>query len=74
MMYSELLKLTNGKATYEQFLDIEALYMSREKMTQQQAAILWKYRYAEKKRKPSQKNCGRLKPLSGNSDFRCIGW
>ena len=30
MMYSELLNLTDGKATYEQFLDIEMVYMSKE--------------------------------------------
>lgn len=61
MMYSELLKLTGGKATYEQFLDIEAVYMSREKMTQQEAAALWKRRYAKKIRKPLPKELREIK-------------
>lgn len=51
-MYSELLNLTDGKATYEQFLDIEAMYMAKESMTKKQAVTLWKRRYAEKKEKP----------------------
>lgn len=68
MMYSELLKLTDGKATYEQFLDIEAVYMSREEMTQQQAAKLWKRRYADKKRKPLAKELREIK--SAIRDFK----
>lgn len=55
MMYSELLDLTDGKATYEQFLDIEAVYMAKENMTKKQAAALWKRRYAEKEVKPLPK-------------------
>lgn len=54
-MYSELLDLTDGKATYEQFLDIEAVYMAKENMTKKQAAALWKRRYAEKEVKPLPK-------------------
>lgn len=54
-MYSELLNLTDGKATYEQFLDIEAVYMAKESMTKKQAAALWKRRYAEKEVKPLPK-------------------
>lgn len=61
MMYSELLKLTDGKATYEQFLDIEAVYMSREKITKKQAASLWRRRYAEKTRKPLAKELREIK-------------
>ena len=61
MMYSELLKLSDGKATYEQFLDIEAVYMSREEMTKQQAAKLWKRRYAKKNRKPLPKELREIK-------------
>lgn len=68
MMYSELLKLTDGKATYEQFLDIEAVYMSREEMTKQQAAKLWKRRYAEKKQKPLAKELREIK--SAIRDFK----
>lgn len=68
MMYSELLKLTDGKATYEQFLDIEAVYMSREEMTKQQAAKLWKRRYTEKKRKPLAKELREIK--SAIRDFK----
>lgn len=55
MMYSELLNLTDGKAAYEQFLDIEAVYMAKESMTKKQAAALWKRRYAEKEAKPLPK-------------------
>lgn len=60
MMYSELLALTEGRATYEQFLDIESVYMSREEMTKQQAANLWKRRYA-KIRKPLAKEVREIK-------------
>lgn len=52
MMYSELLNLTDGKATYEQFLDIEAAYMDKESMTKKQAAALWKRRFGKKEEKP----------------------
>lgn len=55
MMYSELLDLTDGKAIYEQFLDIEAVYIAKENMTKKQAAALWKRRYAEKEVKPLPK-------------------
>lgn len=61
MMYSELLTLTDNKATYEQFLDIEAVYMSREEMTKQQASKLWERRYADKKRKPLAKELREIK-------------
>lgn len=61
MMYSELLTLTDNKATYEQFLDIEAVYMSHKEMTKQQAAKLWKRRYADKKRKPLAKELREIK-------------
>lgn len=59
MMYSELLALTEGRATYEQFLDIESVYMTQE-MTKQQAANLWKRRYA-KIRKPLAKEVREIK-------------
>ncbi len=52
MMYTELLALTDGKATYEQFIEIEAVYMTKEDMTKKQAATLWKRRYGVKKDKP----------------------
>lgn len=61
MMYSELLTLTDNKATYEQFLDIEAVYMSHKEMTKQQAAKLWERRYADKKRKPLAKELREIK-------------
>lgn len=61
MMYFELLALTDDKATYEQFLDIEAAYMSRESMTKEQAASLWKRRYGEKIRKPLAKELREIK-------------
>lgn len=52
MMYFELLNLTGGKATYEQFLNIEAAYMAKESMTKKQAAALWKRRFEKKEEKP----------------------
>ena len=55
MMYSELLNLTDGKATYEQFIDIEAAYMAKESMTKKQAAALWKRRFGEKVERPLPK-------------------
>ena len=55
MLYQELLSLTNGKATYEQFVEIEAAYMVKESMTKKQAAALWKRRFGEKTRKPARK-------------------
>ena len=55
MLYQELLSLTNGKATYEQFVEIEAAYMAKESMTKKQAAALWKRRFGEKISKPARK-------------------
>lgn len=55
MMYSELLNLTGGQATYEQFLNIESVYMAKEDMTKKQAAALWKRRYGKKEEKPLPK-------------------
>jgi len=61
MMYNELLTLTDGKATYEQFTEIEAVYMSKEAMTKEQAARLWKRRYGEKIVKPLAEEMRRVK-------------
>lgn len=61
MMYSELLNLTDGKATYEQFLDIESAYMKKEEMTKKQAATLWKRRYGKKEEKPIPKYLKEIK-------------
>lgn len=61
MMYNELLALTDGKATYEQFLDVEDVYMSRESMTKLQAAALWKRRYGPKENKPRADELRRIK-------------
>lgn len=73
MMYSELLKLTGGKASYEQFVDIEAAYMDCEKMTKQQAARLWKRRYGEKVLKPLAKELREIKEairdFKGNKEY-----
>ncbi|MDR2729165.1 MAG: hypothetical protein LBB56_08520 [Chitinispirillales bacterium] len=33
MLYTELLKLTDDQTTYEQYLDIEAVYMSKDDTT-----------------------------------------
>lgn len=73
MMYSELLALTGGKATYEQFTEIEAAYMAHEEMTKQQAARLWKRRYGEKTRKPLAKELREIKEairdFKGNEEY-----
>lgn len=61
MIYQELLVLIGGKATYEQFLDIEAAYMAKDSMTKKQAAALWKRRYAEKEVKPLAKELKEIK-------------
>ena len=61
MLYIELLSLTDDKATYEQFLDIESVYKSKEEMTKQQAARLWKRRYGEKVEKPRPEEMRRIK-------------
>ena len=61
MMYCELLALTDNKATNEQFIEIEAVYMSREAMTKEQAARLWKRRYGEKMDKPRAAEMRRIK-------------
>jgi len=60
-MYSELLVLTDEKATYEQFIEIEAVYMSKEEMTKEQAARLWKRRYGVKESKPRPEEMRRIK-------------
>jgi len=61
MLYSELLNLTDDKATYEQFLDIEVEYMKKDSMTKEQAAKLWKRRYGEKVYKPRPEEMRRIK-------------
>lgn len=73
MMYSELLGLTDGKATYAEFLEIEAVYMAREDMTKLQATSLWKRRYAEKALKPLAKKLREIKEairdFKGNKEY-----
>lgn len=61
MLYSELLAHTDGRATYEQYKEIEAIYMSNEAMTIRQAAILWKRRFAVKNVKPRAKEMREIK-------------
>lgn len=61
MMYHELYNLTNGQATYEQFLNIESVYNAKENMTKQQAAKLWKRRYGTKEEKPLAKELKEIK-------------
>lgn len=61
MLYSELLTLTNGKASYEQFLDVEKAYMKKESMTKKQAATLWKRRYGKKPLTPRPKELKEIK-------------
>lgn len=50
MMYSELLVLTNNKATYDEFLVVEKVYMESDTMTKKQAAELWSRLYESKNR------------------------
>lgn len=52
MMYQEFLVLTDNQATYEQFVEIQDIYMSKESMTKKQAAALWRRRYGKKIEKP----------------------
>lgn len=73
MMYQELRALTDGKATYEQFLEIEKTYTASEEMTKKQAAQLWKRRYGEKTRKPLAKELREIKEairdFKGNKEY-----
>lgn len=73
MMYQELRALTDGKAAYEQFLEIEQTYTAREEMTKKQAAQLWKRRYGEKTRKPLAKELREIKEairdFKGNKEY-----
>lgn len=52
MLYQEFLVLTDNQATYEQFVEIQDIYMSKESMTKKQAAALWRRRYGKKAEKP----------------------
>jgi len=61
MLYSELLDLTDGQATYEQYLEIDKAYMAKEGMTKQQAAALWKRRHGPKVDKPRPKEMRLIK-------------
>jgi len=61
MLYCELLTLTDNNATYEQYLDIEAVYMKKDSMTKEQASRLWKRRYGVKKSKPRSEELRRIK-------------
>lgn len=63
MLYSELLNLTEDKCTYEQYEEINEVYMNKESMTKRQAASLWKRRYAEKKLKPLPKELREIKQV-----------
>ena len=45
MQYSELLNLTKGQCTQDEYDAINAVYMSIEDMTKSQAAALWRRLY-----------------------------
>lgn len=45
MLYSELKDLTKGECTYEEYEAVNAVYMSLDDMTKQDAAKLWKKLY-----------------------------
>lgn len=61
MLYEELLALTDERATYEEYCDINTVYMGKETMTKAQAAALWRRRYAPKKDKPRPDEMRRIK-------------
>jgi hypothetical protein len=64
MLYSEFLNGTSAPqnaSTYDQYKEIEAIYMERESMTKVQAYRLWKRRYGEKPNKPRAKELREIK-------------
>ena len=64
MLYSEFLNGTGAPenaSTYDQYKEIEAVYMGRESMTKVQAYRLWKRRYGEKANKPRAKELREIK-------------
>lgn len=64
MLYSEFLDATGapqGADTYDQYKEIEAVYMRRENMTKAEAYKLWKRRYGEKPNKPRAKELREIK-------------
>lgn len=48
MLYEELKSRTNGKCTYEEYEAVNAVYMSLDDMTKEQAAKLWRQLYAKR--------------------------
>lgn len=48
MLYEELKSRTNGKCTYEEYEAVNAVYMTLDDMTKEQAAKLWKQLYAKR--------------------------
>ena len=54
MLYSELYDLTKGECTQEEYDAVNAVYMSLEDMTKQQAAALWRKLYARKRREAAK--------------------
>jgi len=64
MLYSEFLNGTGAPQnadTYNQYKEIEAIYMDRESMTKVEAYRLWKRRYGEKSNKPRAKELREIK-------------
>lgn len=54
MLYSELYDLTKGECTQEEYDTVNAVYMSLDDMTKQQAAALWRKLYARKHREAAK--------------------
>ncbi len=48
MLYSELLKLTNNECTQEEYDAINAVYMTCDDMTKEEAASLWRRVYLKR--------------------------
>lgn len=64
MLYSEFLEGTGAPQnadTYDQYKEIETIYMTRESMTKVEACKLWKRRYGEKSNKPRVKELREIK-------------
>lgn len=64
MLYNEFLSGTGAPQsadTYDQYKEIEAVYMAREGMTKTEAYKLWKRRHGEKPNKPRAKELREIK-------------
>lgn len=70
MQYSELLNLTKGQCTQDEYDAINAVYMSIEDMTKSQAAALWRRLYGRRHREAAAAESARLHSLEYISTLR----